>query len=261
MKKEKLKDLLIISLIPLVSFILILLFDFKINYLASLLLIYGIPSLYLSVKNKNKIKKAFGFSFLVSIPVSIIIYTIARLDNAWYVPSTIFPFRLINTMTIEDFIWMFLSVYLVVIFYENFFMKKRDYELSKRMVWFFYIFIPLTLAVVFIYFLNSDFLNFPYAYLLLGIVIFLIPVVLFLIKNKKYIRNFFLTSLYIAPVFLIVELIGVKYGHWVFEGAHYIGWISLFNIQFPFEEFFFVIVLGAFAGLSYYEFFAEKHRK
>lgn len=49
--------------------------------------------------------------------------------------------------------------------------------------------------------------------------------------------------------------------NWVYEGNNYIGWISLFNTSFPFEELFFWMMFYAASIVSYYELFIDDHTK
>jgi hypothetical protein len=46
-------------------------------------------------------------------------------------------------------------------------------------------------------------------------------------------------------------------GQWSFPGK-FIGWIDLFGVRFPFEEFLIWIVLGAAGVLAWYELFDDR---
>jgi hypothetical protein len=64
---------------------------------------------------------------------------------------------------------------------------------------------------------------------------------------------------YFFALFILLELTGVHLNQWVFPGE-FIGWVELFGIKFPFEEFFFFIILGSAVILSYYEVFADDRK-
>ena len=141
-------DLAVVLIIPLFVFISVFLLGFKINYFQSLLLFFGIPSLYLSLKSKEKIRKVAPFSFLVSIPIAIIFELVAFGDKAWTVPYSILHWRLLGIIPLEDYMWMFLVTYTILIFYEHFCnnsFQKQDYSWSGRNMSFLllYSFLPL----------------------------------------------------------------------------------------------------------------------
>lgn len=92
----------------------------KANFLQSILLFFGLPSLYLSLRTPFQVKKTFLFSLILSIPFGIIIDYIAVLDSSWYVPTTVFPFRLLGIVPVEDLIWGFLSS-IVLLYFTNIF--------------------------------------------------------------------------------------------------------------------------------------------
>jgi len=56
------------------------------------------------------------------------------------------------------------------------------------------------------------------------------------------------------------ELTALHLGLWSFPGEHFIGWVDILGYRFPFEEFFFFIVLASIAGLAYYEFFDDDQK-
>ena len=60
-------------------------------------------------------------------------------------------------------------------------------------------------------------------------------------------------------LFLVYELTALKLGQWVFLGE-YIGGVEIFNSQFPFEEFFFWIMISSATCLSYYEIFVDDEK-
>ncbi|MEK6840514.1 MAG: hypothetical protein AABX79_01015 [Nanoarchaeota archaeon] len=254
-------DLTFILLIPLIVFLLVFFSGLRINYFESLILIFAIPSLYLTIKNKKKARKVAIFSFLISIPFDIIWELLNYGDNAWTVPNSIFPFRFFGFSPLENYIWMFLTVYTILIFYEYFLDAKFQSKISGRIKVMTYIFYSISIILIIIFLVNKEFLSFPYSYLWLGIIVFIIPIMTFLIKYPSFITNFFKVSVFFFYIHLIFELIGLKLNHWTYTGTHFIGWVFLFDLSFPVEEFFFVIILGGFAACVYYEFFTSDRVK
>ncbi|MBI2541908.1 hypothetical protein HYV80_04315 [Candidatus Woesearchaeota archaeon] len=251
----KAKDLFFVILAPLTVFIGVFAYGWKINYLASILLVFGIPSLYLSILNKEKLRKVLAYTFGISIPIAIIFDFAVNADNGWYVPNSVFPYRLFGVMPLENYVWMFFVTYTIIIFYEHF-CNKFEAELSPKIKTMFLVLYPISAFILLVHLLNGSFLKVPYIFLYLGIVFFVIPVSIFLYKYPRFFGNFLIVQLYFFYVHMIFELIGLKLTHWTYPGEHYIGWVSFLDLRFPLEEFVFVICIGAFAALAYYEYFA-----
>ena len=85
-------------------------FLLRANFLVSTLIFFGIPSLILSFKDKNLIKKAALFSACFGFPLTIIIDYIATLTRTWFVPKSIFPVRIFGLVALEMFLWGFLYI-------------------------------------------------------------------------------------------------------------------------------------------------------
>lgn len=251
-------DLALAILFPLLVFVSVFLFDLRISYFTSLMLFFVIPSIYLSLRSKRVVKKVALFSFFISIPMALIFEIVGRVDDAWSVPRSILPYRLFGFIPLEDYLWMFLVTYIILIFYESFCNRKFEPSISKRIRVMNLILYGLAALLVITFIFNKSLLNIPYAYLWFGIILFVIPSTLFLCKYPSFFAPFLKVSAFFFYLHLLFELVGVKLGHWVYEGAHYIGLVYFFDIRFPIEEFFFVILLGGFAACSYYEFFTNK---
>ena len=250
-------DLTFILLIPLIVFLLVFFSGLKINYFESLILIFALPCLYLTIKNRKKARKVAIFSFLISIPFGIIWELLNYGDNSWVVPSSIFSFRFFGFSPLENYVWMFLTTYTILIFYEYFLDDKFQSKISGKIKVMTYIFYSMSIILIIIFLVDREFLSFQYSYLWLGIIIFIIPIIMFLVKYPSFISNFFKVSVFFFYIHIIFELIGLKLNHWTYTGTNFIGWVSLFSLSFPIEEFLFVIVLGGFAACAYYEFFTN----
>ena len=254
-------DLAFVLIIPLIAFLGVFLFGWNINYLTSSILFFGLPSIYLSIKNREKIKKISFFTFLVSIPIALIFELVAFGDKAWSVPKSFLSYRLLEFIPLEDYIWMFLVTYMIIIFYEHFCNRNFKKETSDKTSYMVAILYTLTVILLVIYFLNSSLLSVPYSYLWAGIILFLIPSALFLYKYTYYLLPFSKVSLFFFYAHILFELVGLKLNHWIFTGNHFIGWVSIIGLRFPVEEFAFVITLGGFSCLTYYEFFTSNKLK
>ena len=254
MKRGKKIDLIWMILFPI--FATIISFIFKTNFLISTLLFFGLPSIYLSIRNKHSIKKTLIFTTISSIPLGIIIDYFGTKDGSWYVPESAFSFRLFGFIPIDDLIWGFLLVYFIVIFYEHFLDKKGKRTINKKFTYFGIVLIILTLMLMILHILIPS-INIPYFYLLMGILLFTIPIITFLYSNPKFIPRYVKISVYFFSLFLIHELVGMQLSQWTFPGENFIGWVKIFGHSFPFEEFIFFISLSTIAILTYYEYFAD----
>lgn len=253
------KEVSFILLFPLLVFLGVFVAGININYLASLLLMFGVPSFYLSFRNRKKIKKVALFSLLVSIPTATIFEFITRGDHAWNVPQSVFSYRFFGFIPFEDYLWMFLTMYLILIFYEHFCNKQFQPRTSPKIKKLYVILYVAVVLVLTLHFIRGSFVEIPYAYLWLCIPFFFIPITFFLSRYPSYISTFFPVQMFFFYIHLLFEFIGVYLHHWEFPGTHYLGWVSFLSLKFPIEEFFFVILFGGLAPLVYYEYFTNKH--
>ncbi|OGG01607.1 hypothetical protein A2Z33_07495 [Candidatus Gottesmanbacteria bacterium RBG_16_52_11] len=214
----------------------------------------------MSFRTPARVKKTLVFSLLISVPMGICIDIIAAFNNSWFVPVTVFPFRLFGTVALEDLIWGFFFIYSPVIFYEHF-LDKGKHRLSDR--WVKYLAWPviaLVLIFITVYFSSPELLVIPYSYFWLGVIFFLLPSVTFLSFFPRLLSKYVKTASYFFFLALLFELTGLQLKQWTFPGGNFIGWIDLSGFRFPFEEFLFWFILGAIGILSYFEFFADDRK-
>ena len=134
-------DLAAVIMSPLLVLSTIFIFNITISYFVSILLVFGPPVIYLSLKNKTKLKKICVFTAFVFFPLAIVIELIALSNNVWFVPSSFFPFRLLG-IPLEDFTWMFFVTALILLFHTHFIEKKAETSPGtfglKRMIFLLY---------------------------------------------------------------------------------------------------------------------------
>lgn len=256
-KKQKYLNFLFLLFYPLIASLVS--FRLGVNALLSTVVFFGIPAIYLSYRKPSFIKKALLFSSL-SIPVMIVIDYIAELTGTWVwpIPTSIFP-KLFGYVSFEVILWAYLHCFVVVMFYEYFFDKrtrsKLIYPREKSLL-----LLSLSTLGVFLLFLffSRTPLFVPYWYFIFSL-IFIIPPVMFEgYKFPKVFLRLVRASAYFLYLNLVYELTALKIGWWSFPSKQYIGWVSFFSISFPFEEFFFWIILFTLAALSYYEYFFDR---
>src|SRR5690242_14110983 len=117
-KKFLLKlDIILLVLFPIFSAILSLIINA--NYLTSILLFFGLPSLWLSYRTPHVIKRTAIYSAIYAIPFGIVIDYIVSIDGGWYVPNSLFP-MILKVIPAEDLIFGVLLVYAIIMFFEHF---------------------------------------------------------------------------------------------------------------------------------------------
>ncbi len=251
-------DIILLILFPIVSVVVSL--AIHANFLTSILLFFGLPSVWLSFRTPERVQKALVFSVLMSVPLGLFIDYIATMDGAWFVPTTVFPFRLFGVVPIEDLIWGFFLIYSVVIFYEHFLDKGKHELIDRRMK---YLVWPIAVILIIFFALlviQPELLVIPYAYWWLGTIFFVIPTVTFLSFFPRLLSKYVKTASYFFLLAVLFELTGLQLNQWTFPGQNFIGWVELFGHRFPFEEFFFWFVMSSISVLAYFEFFDDDRR-
>ena len=80
-----------------------------------------------------------------------------------------------------------------------------------------------------------------------------------LTKKSELLFKFLKVSAFFFFLFFAFELTALRLGQWNFPGR-YIGKVEIFNLVFPFEEFFFWILLSSTVVLSYYELYVDDEK-
>jgi hypothetical protein len=267
MKKREKIDLILVLIWPIVaSVISIILEEFKIvnsNFFLSIIFFLGIPAIYLSFRNKKFVIKSLIPSLIIACPLMILIEYFGHISLAWSFPPSIFPFKIFGIVILEVLFWIFFNVYYVIIFYESF----LDHHITKRLWEPKFKYLLITILAIFIIFLffafNTTQTKIPYFYFLFGILLFGLPVGLQLANyshTKKVIVKILKASAYFFYLSFIYEILALRYGWWNFPSNDYIGWLEIFGVRFPLEEFIWWILLFAFAMLVYYEYFDDDEK-
>lgn len=250
-------DIAALILFPLVAAGLSVLYN--LNLAMSSLLFFGVPSLYLSARKPEHVKKTFMFS-LLPLPFFLVFDYLAYVDLTWYVPNSLLRF-LRGTTTVEEMLWIFLWVYFAVMFWEYFLDKSNVKEKFSKNIKYFIILISVVVTGFFlIYFLKQELLQVSYFYLKLGLVFILFPLAAVLLKFPRLFRKVVLIGGYFLFVSLLFEYVGLRNGHWYFPGERYLGVINFFGNILPYDEIIFWCILGVPAVVVWYEFFADDRR-
>lgn len=258
--KQKTKDILAFLLFPLAGVVLSL--ALPVNALASTLVFFGLPSLYLCVRKPSAIKKALVFASF-SLPLMAVVDYVAEITGTWSwpLPDTVFPIKFLGEVSFEVLIWAFLHYFLVVMFYEYFFEHHHIKKLwNKRTVQFVRYHLGIFVGFLVLLFLFPRYLHIPYWYLIFGVVFLVPPVIMEEIKYPRVFLKLLKASVYFVYLNVVYEITALHMGWWSFPSTQFVGWVTLAGVTFPFEEFFFWIVLFTLALLSYYEYFADDEK-
>lgn len=253
--RRKKIDLILIILWPIIASIAS--FLLQTNFLESIILFLVIPSLYLSLRNKEFIKKSFIFS-LAALPILVVIGYVSVKTGTWFFPVSVFNYRLFGVIAFEEWIWFISWVYFISMFYEYFLDEKCTHKFTNpRLKYPVIAFLCLLIIFLGTLFFTGTFLKIPYFYLLFGIVFAVLPIIFVFLKLPNLLTKFAEATLYFSFMSFLWELVAIPLGHWSFPGNSFIGWVQVFGVSFPFEEFFIWILLGAAGILSWYEFFDD----
>jgi len=249
-------DVLLLVLMPVIATLVTLRLD--INFVTASLLFFGLPAAYLSVRTCQYVPRAALFSLVATCGCIVINYFAIR-DGSWYVPETAFGFRFPGDMVLDDMLWAFLLIYLVVMFYEHFFDKGRHAVAGKSLVYFVFLVLGLLLLFTMLQALVPSALH--YFYLKAGVILLLLPVVALSVAFPKYLSIALKTFPYFFTLSLLMLLAGLHNGYWVYPGEHFIGWVSVFGHKVPVEEILFWIALFSTAVIMYFEFFDDNRAR
>ncbi len=258
MKKRKrgLKklDIILLILFPILSVFISLLINS--NYLISILLFFGMPAVYLSIRNPGYIQRSLLFSLLFSVPFSIVVNEIAVFNKAW-ATTTIFSSKFLGITSYEDLLFGFLFVYASIMFYNHLISKGKHNLINDKMRYFIIPSIIIIISFLIIYSENKDVLRIPYAYLILGLIFGLMPLITYLSFFPKKTSKYMKTGSYFFLNMLLFEITALQLNQWSFPGNEFLGWINIFGNKFPIEEFILFIIIAAMSVVMYYEFFDQ----
>lgn len=255
---SKRQDFWLVLIWPLFAAFLCL--SFPINFAASTIVFYVIPSVYLSIKMSGQIVKTSVMSFTGALIWSTFDY-IWELTNAWNLTS-IANYKFLDVISIEAPIWSFFWFYFLIICYEYFYEKDGSKEKTQPLTYKLLVaglfgFLLLSFLVVF---LNAD-LRVPYSYLVLGSIVCIVPIILMTKKYPALRKKFFYAGLYFFYATIVYEMIGLYNHYWYFpDVGQFIGKTHLLGFPLPFEEIVLWITLGSIGVLSWYEFFDDDRK-
>ena len=257
-KTKQIIDLAIVIGIILLAVPIIL--KFQVKPLISTFFFFVLPSLYLLLRKTERIKRTLAASFLFGIIFGYVFDFLAILNDAWTEPTQqlVFGYKVLGIVPIDHIIWFFFWVMIIIVFYEHFVEHERSDKISHN---FKYALFPSFLTLIgttVVFYIAPNILKFNYAYALLGLLT-LLPFLFVVFRKPLLLIKFLKVSAFFIFLFLTFELTALKLGPWYFPGQ-YIGKIELMGLAFPFEEFFFWILMSSTIVLAYYEEFVDDEK-
>jgi hypothetical protein len=217
---------------------------FDIGLLASVILLYLVPNIILSFKLSTRIKRIFLFSLLAIVPLIFVDY-VGNVNHIWILTSkSVFPL-LFHYVSIEAIIWASLSFYYCLAFYEYFKPIKGSRKINKSKIWLVGVALILSaIGIILFYTQEESFFEIRYFYYWFAIPFIVLPVIVTIIKCPFLIRRLIIISVYFFFFNFLYEIIALDAKLWVFnEQADFIGFVHLFGLVIPIEEFIFWMVL------------------
>ncbi|MEI8143344.1 MAG: hypothetical protein WCG48_01855 [Candidatus Berkelbacteria bacterium] len=254
--RKGLFDLTIILLLPIFASVIASIYS--VNYLWSIILFLGLPSLFLSIRLPKCALKALSFSIVASIPTILVVDYIGQIMGQWIIPSSVSSFRFFGVVPIEQGLWAVLNFYSVIMFYEYFLnhhVVKKTF--AAKFKYLYVIGFAIIAPFITVLLVNPSWLRVPYFYFIFGILLIGIPAFFEVSTHAKLTPKFLKTAAYFFYLSFIYEITALKHDWWQFPGWQFVGWISLLNVRFPLEELLFWIILFAMAILGVYEKFDD----
>lgn len=230
---------------------------FKVNFMVSIGLFFGIPALLLSLLLPYSIKKSAIFSFL-TLPVGFVIDYIVHILGQRVVTESFFP-RILDVVPAENIILVFLFTFTTVMFYEYFLDRQQDKALyNKKFVYVYGLFIVAPLMYFILGFIIPELFNIQYFYFVVGLLVAVIPALLFIYRYPGMRLKFVVTGSYFFYLGLIYEMTAIAKSWWFFPiDSKYMGIITFKGFALPIEELVFMLMVYAVAIVAWYEFFYD----
>ena len=245
--------------IPLVSVLLTI--CLRTPYLLSIFLFYGAPAIYISFRflHLRQILKGVIFVVIVTIPFSIVVDYIGISSGVWYVPATLFSNRFLGVIPWEDFVWMFVATYSIFAIYVAC-VGNGTPKLINRRMGHFMLFAILGLSCFFLVLALGGRVVFVwptrYAYFCVGLLFFLMPAAVLWRRSLKMLLRFFPFILYFLYLTVAFEMSVSVLALWIFPGTYLFPPLILFGQNpIPYEELFFVGIVGPLAAAGFYQYF------
>jgi hypothetical protein len=170
-------------------------------------------------------------------------------------------FWILEHISLIQIIWLFLYVYFILLFYEAYFDKEKQKALYPKIKYFIYLMAGIFGCVVFTHFFAPSLLIINYFYAKAGLILFLLPMVAVLFKFPSLYGKLLKVASFFFYYSFVYEITALELSQWSYPvPSQFLGYINIYKYSFPIEEFFFWIMLGGLAVLTYYEYFDDDQK-
>lgn len=227
------------------------------DYLTLIIVSFGVPTLYLLLRNRKESLKVIVASLFL-MPIGILVNYFAYTTGSWHAHDSIFNVRFLESFVYEDFLWGTLCFMYILSFYEYFidvtpYEKRNTTKLAKRAFVYSGILVSALIAIILF---HGGLFSVPYYYLVLGVFLSILPV-FFIFKYPHLLKKLLEVNIFFFFIFFLQDLATLKLGIWSFPGDEFVGWVTIHGVSLPLEEFVFWICLGASSVVAMYEFFDD----
>jgi lycopene cyclase domain-containing protein len=200
------------------------------------------------INDKALTKKIVIFCASVTTSFVFTIDLIAHITKAWVIKGTT-AIQFLNISTIIDnYIWGFCYVFLMILAYEYYFDQDKTPEIRKSFKTFIVITTLISTTIFFSTFL-INYENFQYFYFTHIITIIIPTVVYLIIKPTLRKKILFFATITLIPS-LLYDYVSIKLDHWRFLQS-YIFNISIGGYKYPIEELLWQFFMIPFTLLIY----------
>ncbi|MFY9228030.1 MAG: hypothetical protein WAO28_01745 [Candidatus Microsaccharimonas sp.] len=212
------------------------------------------PVIYMALRHRKPWKKIILATLVFGGLFGFIFEFVQEANLAYTVLSTIFPKFVL--FPIDNVIGHMLMALLTFTFYEHFLSESKSKAVSKRLGKVALIAAIVGVLLVIAYLLMPQLITFSYSYAILGLVA-ITPLFIYIYNHPVDSIRMVAMIPYFFILYLVVEMFAVDNSWWVYQ-AEYVGNVSLFRLNFPFEELFFWMFFYAATITAYYKIAVEK---
>jgi hypothetical protein len=217
------------------------------------LLFYVVPTLYLFLRKKKPVRELFAGAVLLGIGFAFPFDVIQTASGGWLTPTAqfVFPYALFGFVPLDEMIWFFIQALFILTFYVHFFEPRKADRVGRRFGYFFLATMVAVILIAALALAGRSYVELSYSYLIAGAPM-LIPIAYVLWRYPRLMPKFLKTAAFCFVLFFVSELIALHLDQWEFPGQ-FIGWVQVWDVRFPLEEFFYWMLVYTLFVLSMYE--------
>ena len=214
---------------------------FHFSYLASTLLFFVPPSVYITIRRPKLCKQLFAYALLIGTPFVLVIDTIGVYNNAWW-ETSVFSYRIFGLVPLDTVLWGILYAYAVPAIYEYFFGGRHEIALTRKFWKFETYLLVFLIAFIVAFSFDREWFVIPYFYALFAGIFYILVSLIGLVRTPIMFLNLWKECLYFSVLLFIGELGALAAHQWGFSGSQYLGMIHIGNLAFPFEEMIWILI-------------------